>query len=1195
MEIINSNKNNTLKSLNPQTVPLKETNLIEASAGTGKTYTISLLYLRFVLESEPALSVEQILVVTYTTAATKELKDRIRLRLSEALEAFKSNSSKGEYAELYATFKDHNKAILRLTAALLSFDEASIFTIHSFCQRALKETAFDAALAFETELMDDDYDLMLLLLDDYWRKNFYQAPDALLALLRQKEISPDTLLNDIRNAVGKPYLKRLKPATNINIASQAEDLEKKYLTAIKSWQHSESEIETLLREHKGLYANVLKSLDAMITGMQTLASCSPNKLPSELPAKIEGLTRAKLRVKKNFDPINHPFFEQWETFLDARQQLNQALIDYHNHLRHQVLDYLQQQLPIEKRRKGVMSFDDLLLQLQTALASNTALANLLTEKYQVAMIDEFQDTDPVQYDVFQRIYGNTESSIVFFVGDPKQAIYSFRGADIYTYLKASDDTKNQYTLDTNWRSHPDLIKALNLLFSYSDNPFYDSSIAYQKVKAGQQKEPSLTTPDARAPLRLWEIVETEGKKKSEIMTNIADLVADDITHLLISGDHKKAKLGKKALEGGDIAVLVRSHIQGQQIKAALTQRGIACVQSSKESIFQTHEACELHSLLLAIAQPSKEDQVRRALVSDFFGYRGEDLLHFDQDTNAWDTKLQAFQNWHQIWLAQGFIPMMRHLMRDEQVQTQLLSFHDGERRLTNLLHLSELIHSESRQNSRGIEATIRWLQQQSRQATLSSDSLQLRLESDDKLVKIVTVHKSKGLEYGLVYCPYLWADSIKNSASDAAIMFHDDDKAHTPCLDIGSPQRDQHLKLLEQEAYAENMRLLYVALTRAKYHCTVVTLSGKINRYIDRSALGWLLSNGEDAKSKNFLIYYQQNIEALADASEGVIEAIALPEKEEGLHYRVEQSSQKLIVHQFSAIIEQQHRISSFSGLLTSGNHSQAHDHDADELFNQYTPSHLSNVNAVNEFPRGANAGSCLHQIYENSDFMSFSELLLEDSEEEQQQSEIIDALACWGFSLELAKTAKTLINTSLQAPLLPLTDNFSLSQLKNSQRLNEMEFYLPLSLMKVEDLKQILLKYLAKEESQVISSAIKKLSFQQVKGYLKGYIDLIFEHQGRYYVADYKSNTLENYKTESLLEAIAHSHYYLQYLLYSVALHRYLKQRLKNYQYKIHFGGVYYLFIRGMSKENQGAGIFYDLPSVELINALDHLFEREF
>lgn len=1183
--------------LNSQTVPLQQSNLIEASAGTGKTYTISLLYLRFILESEPALSTEQILVVTYTSAATKELKDRIRMRLSEALEVFKSvDKAEGEYADLCAAFEDHNEAILRLNNALLSFDEASIFTIHSFCQRALKETAFDAGLAFETELMDSDYDLMQSLMDDYWRKNFQQAPDAFLALLRHREITPDTLLSDIRSAVGKPYLERLKPQNNADIGQQAQQLEKSYLSAIQCWQQSANEIETLLREHKGFYANVSKTLDIMIEGMQKLSLTSANKVPSELPSKVDALTLAKLRVKKNFEPIKHPFFELWEDFLNAKQGFSHDLEGYHNHLRHEVLDYLQQNLPIEKRRKGVMSFDDLLLQLQSALANNNALAGVLTDKYQVAMIDEFQDTDPVQYDVFQRIYGNNESSTVFFVGDPKQAIYSFRGADIYTYLKASEDTQHQYTLDTNWRSHPHLIKALNLLFSQSDTPFYDKNIEYFPVNAGQSDKNSLNTPDKRAPLRLWEIVDTAGKKKSEIMADIADLVADDITHLLIAGDNGKATIANRTLEGGDIAVLVRSHIQGQQIKEALTKRGVACVQSAKESIFETHEADELHNLLLAIAQPSQEDQVRRALVSDFFAYRGEDLLDFDQDTNAWDTKLKAFQNWHQLWLKQGFIPMMRHLMRDEEVQKNLLCYHNGERRLTNLLHLSELIHSESRQNSRGMEGTIRWLQQQAKQTTLSSDSLQLRLESDDKLVKIVTVHKSKGLEYGLVYCPYLWADSIKSSASDAALMFHADDEAHTPCLDIGSPQRDTHLKLLEQEAYAENMRLLYVALTRAKYHCSVVTLSEKINGYIDRSALGWLLSNGESPKSKNFLPFYQQNIEALVDSSEGVIESLALPEIEEGLSYQAKQSEQELIARIFTTTIQQDYRISSFSG-LTSGNHSQAHDHDEDELLNQ-TTSKVVKANNANEFPRGANAGSCLHEIYENSDFITYTapneqdENDDSDEEKQPQPQEILNALDKWGFSAKLADTAQHLIHTSLQAPLLPLSNHFSLSTLKKSQRLNEMEFFLPLALLKVENLKQLLLTHLSQDQWKVVRNAIKTLRFEQVSGYLKGFIDLVFEYQGQYFVADYKSNTLNNYATKGLLDAMAHSHYYLQYLIYSVALHRYLQQRLADYNYATHFGGVYYLFIRGMSAEEEGAGVFYDLPSIELIKALDGLFE---
>jgi len=1195
-----------MQVLDPQTVPLQHSNLIEASAGTGKTYTLSLLYLRFILESEPALSLQQMLVVTYTSAATKELKDRIRLRISEALRAFQQPAkAKGEYQQLCALFKDHSKALSRLKTALLNFDQASIFTIHSFCQRALKETAFDAALPFKTELLDNDHDLMQALVDDYWRINFYHAPAALLALLSTQAITPDSLLTDIRVAVGKPYLKRLKPQFRGDIGEQAQQLDVLYHHAIDTWQQSAEEISTLLRQHSGFYANVVKALDAMVAGMQTLSARTITTAPKDLPPKVEMLIVAKLQVKKNFAVIDHAFFGLWDDFLLARQQLAQSLKDYHNHLRNEVLDYLQQQLPLEKRRLGVMSFDDLLLQLQASLHKNPALAKLLANKYQVAMIDEFQDTDPVQYDVFQRIYGKSESSVVFFVGDPKQAIYSFRGADIYTYLKASQDTQQQYTLNNNWRSHPQFIKALNQLFSYGERPFYDANISYQTVAAGQPQlqlqlqQPSLTTPEARAPLRLWKLEDTEGKKKSELMDDIAAFVADDITRLLGAADEGKAHIATRPLEGGDIAVLVRSHRQGQQIKNALTERGIACVQSSKDSIFETHEAKQLLSVLLAIAKPSEEDQIRRALVSDFFAYRGDDLLHFDQDSNAWDRKLQSFTDWHQLWQTQGFMPMMRTMMRDEQVQAQLLSYANGERRLTNLLHLCELIHSESHQNSRGMEGTIRWLQQQSRHPTLSSDRLQLRLETDDKLVQIVTIHKSKGLEYGLIYCPYLWADSIKSASGEAAIMFHADDAAHTPSLDIGSAEREDHLGLLAQEAYAENMRLLYVALTRAKYHCTVVALTEKISRYIDRSALGWLLSDGvsdgANAKNKQFISAYQQTITALVSQSDGVIAAEPLPEPPaQPLHYQSKQSTPNLKARSFQKTIAKTYRISSFSG-LTAGNHLQAHDHDASLLFHPTTTPHNS---LQDDFPRGATAGSCLHDIYQHSDFTK----PLSISTQEPSASAILRALDKWGFSDSLADSAHRLINNSLQAPLSPLNADLKLANLKlanlklanisPAQRLNEMEFHLPLNaVLSVQALQQLLLQHLTGDKWQGVRNAIKHLDFEQLSGYLKGFIDLIFEYQGQYFVVDYKSNTLDNYAEDNMLTAIAESHYYLQYLIYSVALHRYLQQRIANYSYQSHFGGVYYLFIRGMSEEGQGAGVFYDLPEFSLIQALDKVF----
>ena len=1174
-----------MQSLDPNTIPLNDSNLIEASAGTGKTYTISLLYLRFILESEPQLSVDQLLVVTYTIAATKELKDRIRTRLNEALIAFSfPELACDEYRELCLQYANHTDAIFRLYTALLNFDEAAIFTIHSFCQRALKETAFDSGLGFDNELLDDQSELMQSLLDDYWRKMFQQAPNILLLLLQTKNITPDSLLNDIQNVVGKPYLKRLRPDTDFDIQQLTQTLEQTYQLAIKTYQQQLSEITALLTHFKqenyfNKHSVSDKKVDAMIKEMAILLSDHFESPPAKLPQPLEGLSQDKLKLKKSAPAISHCFFTQWQHFIEAKAALDHCVSNYHDVLRNDALDYLHDQLPLEKRRKGILSFDDLLLQLDLALESNTALAPILLAQYPVAMIDEFQDTDPIQYAIFQKIYGASHNGdhTVFFVGDPKQAIYSFRGADIYTYQKASKDTQHQYTLNKNWRSHPKLIDALNCLFTRNTNPFIDENISYQSINAGQQEEPALVTDDERAPLRLWTIdtLKQEGQNKTiaDLKEEIAQRVAQDITQLLTSADKGNAMIADRALEGGDIAVLVRSHKQGQQIKAALTQCGVASVQSAKESIFKTHEAQELMVLLMAIAQPAREDQVRRALVTDLFAYRADDLIDFDENNTAWDNKLHAFQHWHQLWLVQGFIPMMRHLMRDESIPLRLLSHDNGERRLTNLLHIAELIHHESHQNSRGMEGVIRWLQQQAEHSNLSSDYSQLRLESDDKLVKIVTIHKSKGLEYNIVYCPYLWSDGLQGS-KDPAILFHNDE--HIPCVDIGSTQRKAHIKRFEEEVAAENMRLLYVALTRAKYHCTVVTAPQKIVGYIDRSALGWLLSQGTLAGSKAFFPNYQETLETLAEVSQDAIEVKSLPENTP-LEYQRKTTTPRLHVRLFSSSIQQDHRITSFSA-LSYGHHSETADHDQDIVFNSYLKA-----DTPAEFPRGSRAGSCLHDIYEHIDFTQ----PLATNEE----SVIINALTKWGFDLELADTAQTLLSNSLQAPLFASDPDFKLSNLSTAQRLNEMEFVFPLALLKIDQLKPLLITAFVEEHQHVIRHAINSLDFQQVRGYLKGYIDLIFEYNGKYYIADYKSNHLEDYGDQSLLSAMAHSHYYLQYLIYTVALHRYLTQRLTNYHYKTHFGGVYYLFIRGMSEDHPNQGVFYNQPDYQLICALDTLF----
>ena len=442
-----------MQILNPHSIPLQSINLIEASAGTGKSWTVSLLYLRLILEKN--LTVDQILVVTFTDAATKELRDDIRNRIVAALNAFQDSnySIDDEYSRLIKRYSaveyDQEEAVRRLNRAKLSMDEAAIFTIHGFCQRTLSENAFEASLPFEFELLEDDFELMQKLTDDYWRRSFNKAPKSLIFKLHQKRITPDSLLQDVFRHVGKPYLAICGPESQEVTAQQWKQLELLYLQAIQIWRAQSEEIYALLNQsdldEKGYLAGFKNARKIFWQEITTLALT--DAVPSVVDDKLSWLG-TKDKTLKKFDPIEHPFFKEWQIFLDLWHELDERSDDFLNSIRIELLQYLQSELPKEKQRLGVLSFDDLLLQMQQALKAHPDLAKELQRKYPAALIDEFQDTDPIQYDIFSAIYSQSKDHAVFLVGDPKQAIYSFRGGDIHTYLKAKSETStdNHYTL-----------------------------------------------------------------------------------------------------------------------------------------------------------------------------------------------------------------------------------------------------------------------------------------------------------------------------------------------------------------------------------------------------------------------------------------------------------------------------------------------------------------------------------------------------------------------------------------------------------------------------------------------------------------------------------------------------------------------------------------------------------------------------
>lgn len=1184
-----------MQKLDAQTVPLVGTNLIEASAGTGKTWTISWLYLRLV--AVEGLRVDQILVVTYTEAATAELRDRIRKRLADALAFLEGRASEDTYPTLQHAVEPA-LGIDRLQLALVSFDEAAVFTIHGFCHRVLTENAFEAGLPFESELLANEDDLLLELADTFWYQRFH-TPDALhLSLLQQHTLTPDSLLATVKPFIGKPYLQEAIPALDaVAFAEAKQRFDQSYQQCAQYWMQHRDAISGLLET-----AMAGKVLSAVSYKRELLPVwCEAlDKVFSQvmLPGTDEGKVLERFsaqyltqKCNKGKTAPEHPFFHAMDTFIAAKNAVQGLLPPALEQLRLGLLHHLRRELPTRKRQRGFLTFDDLLLQLQGALATHTAFAGQLAAKYRAALIDEFQDTDPIQYAIFGSIYQNAPDARVFFVGDPKQAIYGFRGADIHTYLQAAHQVQARYTLGQNFRSHADLLAALNHLFAQSDDPFR-SEIAYEPVDAGKPQHAAIL-PDL-SPLRLWSWDSLDEYNSADVEAQIAAATADDIARLLNAGQQGAARIGDEPLTSRDIAVLVRTSFQGERIRQALLERGISSVQRSRDSIFNTREASELRTVLRAIAEPGNEVALKAALVTDLFGYSAERLYALDTEADLLETELEAFHAWHKLWHTQGFMPMFRHWVHRRGLEGYLLAFPDGERRLTNLWHLAELIHTESRLQGHGMHALIRWLQQKA-VASGAEETHQLRLESDAELVQIVTIHKSKGLEYGVVYCPYLWQEREPKARTWFSL-----NAAGKARLQAESLASDAERQQLWEEEKAENLRLLYVALTRAKYHCTVVVVTGAVKAFGYYSALAWLLFGAMPEQAQLFAktsaksglpfaqrhALMQQRLQTIVAGSNGKVGLAAVPMVVEPTVFRPTQATQPSRTPPKTFKPRPVPKVGSFSG-LAAGTDDERPDYDLLAFGN---PVSHWDTQRKETFPRGAVAGSCLHKMLEELDFTQPLHT--------QRDTVLLPALKRHGLPERWQMSAELLLTNTLTTQLIPSSqagDGVCLQQLTKSHRLDELEFYFPVQHLRLKPLQQVLRQHLPPDWAE-IHAAIAKLKFQGLTGYMKGFIDLVFEAHGQYFIVDYKSNDLGNgvddYAQAAMRQAMAEHHYYLQYLIYCVALHRYLRLRLPGYAWETHVGGVLYLFLRGMNPAVAGSGVFFHKPPLALVEALDGLMQ---
>ncbi|MBM4267538.1 MAG: exodeoxyribonuclease V subunit beta [Deltaproteobacteria bacterium] len=1176
-------------------VPLRGVRAVEASAGTGKTWTITGLYLRLLLET--GLAPDRILVVTYTLAATDELRSRIRALLLRAREAFEEGETQDDLCRaLLDRHPDRAQASRRIENALRTFDEAAVFTIHGFCQRVLGESAFECGAPLRSELLADQSELLAECVEDFWRRETYEGDPLWTSYLLDTKVSPGWLRGEIQGLVGKPFARVLEPDPPQDVADLAHEYAEAFAAVRALWPGSREAVAAILSDTTALSGQSYRPAWAVSRCAALEAVLSGPTPRIELPKGLAKVRTSELRrgTRANKKTPEHPFFDAFERLWDLRKPLADAFAARRTALLARLLEFCNEEIRRRKAERRVRWFDDLLIDLESALAapsSGPALARAIRERYGAALIDEFQDTDPLQYSIFQHVYGAHEAP-VFLVGDPKQAIYGFRGADVFAYLAARDDADETHTLDRNWRSDPGVVRGTNAIFGAHEKPFVLDGIPFHPaIPARSEPADGFLGSTGLTPLRVWFLPRPEGVErigKSEADARITDATADEIARLLASG----AELDGRRVHGGDVAVLVRMHDQGQLIRRALARRGIPAVQLSQVSVFQAAEAEELERILAAIAEPGRERLVRGALATSLLGVDAQALVRLAESETEWDAKIDVFRQYREIWLEHGIGSMFRRLLLEQDIPSRLLAEPDGERRLTNLLQIGELLSGEAARDHRGTEKLIQWIATRRRAAasggTPPEEHLP-RLESDEQLVQINTVHGAKGLQYPIVFVPFAWTASARDR-NRPFVKAHDEGAGGRPSLDFGSPRQDELRRLAEREDLAEGLRLLYVALTRARHHCTFAW--GAVNG-AESSAPAWLFhrasavgTSGEVPLSVPFHARADgellRDLEAVARDSEGALRVDVLGPRTEPVRRIVlpeEKDRAPLAARIAERRIETAWSITSFSA-LRGGRAIDRVDHDAGEDLVAAPPAAPSHD--IFGFPRGARAGVCLHRLFEQLDFASAEAASVRALAEE--------TLALHGLPATWTPVVERLVVDVLATPLLE-GESLRLGGVGRGRRLTEVEFHYPAGHLTLESLNEIL----ARNRFPIVPDRGpgEELPRPLVDGYVKGYIDLVFEAGGRYYLADWKSNwlgaTVEAYATPRLRDAVHRELYTLQYVMYALALHRHLRLRLPDYDYERHFGGAFCLFLRGMKPETAGAtGVFHDRPTRALIDELD-------
>ncbi|MEZ5465895.1 MAG: exodeoxyribonuclease V subunit beta [Lysobacteraceae bacterium] len=1204
-------------------LPLDGLRLIEASAGTGKTFTLATLYLRALLVQRRRVA--EVLVMTFTDAATAELRLRLRARLSLAATLLSSarhdpdaltDDSKldAEHRQTLAILRTalHADADIgaldqHLSLCLLDLDQAPISTLHGFCQRALSEHAFAAGHLLDPgELDGDDRARLQEVCDALWRElsdaddlrseamlRLWKSPELMAASLREL-LTQDAPLLPVRVSVDG--------GADIALADALDHLRK---------MNTQARDEAL-----SLLADSLPSLNKtsykphLISSAWRLLSSRLGAplLPDDWPKPLHLLGQQHLidKTNKGGNTPRHPLFEAVDDVVIAIDARNESLQRRAIALLHELRVEVASRLAELKQRRRVRSFDDLIDDLDRALADGgrgKALAAAIRRTHPLALVDEFQDTDDRQWRILQRLYVGRDDATLVLVGDPKQAIYRFRNGDIHTYLRAASEAGEPWRLDRNFRSRPSLVAATNTVFgARRDEAFVDPRIVFHDALPGLDNEDTLQR-DGVAPvaLELWSAPPPDDDQKAhkkDLEQLALDATVADIVDWLTAAKRGEVQVGDdaRALRAGDIAVLVGTNHQAARMQQALANHGVAAVRAGQESLFATDEAIELHRVLRALLRDGDGRALRAALATDLIGLDAAAIaaLNDEKAEGQGSFDLVVVSDWRHCWRERGTLALVNLLLTS--AAPRWLRRRDGARRFANTRHLAELL-DEARGQRHDNADVLRWLERRMADADARDETQQPRLETDADRVQVMTVHKSKGLEFGIVYLPFIALLSERNN-NDVLKLFryhdHDDRPRWRACVGKLESADDRAAEqAAAEEDLAESIRLTYVAMTRARWAVRAFWTPRKAR---DGYGLGRLFA-AEGLRE----VDAADCLDAVAAACDAIAHRRLDADFDMPSLPTEAQDADGLSVARAAPRPRDDWRRHSFSALLRGVDAMHAASGAAmDEGVADDATETGTNVDwPGNAGPAGPGFGNTVHALLESADFVDWQdgESLRVPPPAEQA---LLAALQREGIDpnrehngASARQQALRLAVAALLSPLPALEGgSLRLLDLPPAQCQPELEFELRLRGSSSDELLRLL-------QSHGHLAGVSRFGAhaERLQGLLHGFIDLVYRHGDAFYLLDYKTNRLPSYDDAALQVAMHEHHYDLQYLLYALALHRWLRQRLgEAYEPARHFGGVRYLFLRGRVAGDEPVpaelGVFVDRPAIELLDAMDALFE---